>query len=172
MSKRGPAARRGFSLLEIVIALAIIAVLAAICIPLLSASQKRSRLKQAARDLGAHLGLARSLAGSGRGDASWQSSDRVVNGGVRLISPTQYAVFIDRNELLDGDEVDTVVVDFSARDPSSELRIVSPVAPAEIRFRANGTLLSASMVDVVVEDAGTGEQRTVRVTLGGVARRL
>lgn len=83
-------AHRGFTLLEMLIAIAIVAVLAALALPSFSTMISTQRLKTASYDLQTALWLAKSEAVKRRGGVevqrvgTWAGGWRVVNGGTTL----------------------------------------------------------------------------------------
>lgn len=160
---------RGFSLLELVIAVAIVGILTAVAVPALRSSRTRSEVNDAARRLSSNLASARSLAAKGQtAGPPWGVGDRTVTAGVRIISQTQYAVFIDRDANA-GDEIDVTVVDLLVSDPNSPVRITAP-APSEIRFRSNGQLTSGNAVDITVSNPGVGISKNLTVSVGGITK--
>jgi prepilin-type N-terminal cleavage/methylation domain-containing protein len=159
--------KRGFSLIEVVVVIAIVAIIAAVAIGMLSRGGARADLADAAREFQSRMAQARQMVATGqRNIPSWGPTEKVVNAGIRLISNTQYAVFVDRDDTTDGDEVDMEVVDL----PPEAVRIVTPAAPAEIRLRGNGTLTGAQ-VDVLIRN-NDGKEKTVRVSVSGTSRIL
>lgn len=161
-----PATRRGFSILELVTVMAIVAVTIALSMPLFARTQRRDDLRRAARSLIGDLNRARSLAASGyRTNVSppWAPTDRSVNAGVTIVSPNTYALFIDRDGTTDGDEITVAVMSLP-----NFMTITSPLPGQEIRFRPNGTVVAPA--NFVIADAEQGMSRTIIVSGGGAAR--
>ncbi|MCK6548985.1 GspH/FimT family protein [Myxococcota bacterium] len=158
--------RRGFSVVELVVAVALIAILAAMSTPMLVHATRKGQLRTEAQALVTDVGLARSVAvaGAERG-APWDVGDRTRSAGLMIVDARSWLVFADRDTTDDGDEVvlRTVVLPLG-------LRIVSPTAGSTMRFRPNGTI--SGPFDVVVEDEESHTQRRVVVASGGYARVL
>jgi prepilin-type N-terminal cleavage/methylation domain-containing protein len=193
---------RGFTLLEIIIVVAIVALIGMVTIPLVSRAKQKAELNNSARKVLGDLRQARVLGASGRpidpnasggggggggGMRSMSSSSpgsgsgsggtffaggetRIRYGGFRIASTTSYVVFGDTDASA-GDELDIAVVDFTAKNPSSPIRIVSPPVGTEIRFQSNGTRYSGP-TEIVLEDAQSGLRRTVVISPSGAAKFL
>lgn len=160
--------RRGFSLLEIVITVAIVALLAAVAYPFFTNSIEKGKLNDVTKRMLAHFTKARNLAASGQTDSSWGGGDRTITALVRIESATGYTVYIDRDDVWDGDEVAVQVVDFTISDPGSDIRITAPAPLTVIRFRSNGTLTGGGQVDITLTD--NNRTRNLRVTVGGLTK--
>src|SRR5438067_1167295 len=102
--------RRGFTLLEMVVALAIVATLLAVGLPLFAHAKRRNDLNDATRTALSNIRSARSLGSTGRVVTTPPPTIICPNcsihvappmtahfGGIRIVSTTQYAVFIDDN---------------------------------------------------------------------------
>lgn len=164
--RRRTRTKRGFSLLEIVVVIAIVSLLAGIAIPAFSRAKMKAQLRSTANRMVGDFKQARTLAASGKaGLAAWAADQRTQMAGIRFISATQYAIFIDNDNAANGSEVDIEVVDIAANNEP----FVFVGAPAEVRFKRTGTLVAPPDVDIIVQDTTTNEQRTVRITYGGKA---
>lgn len=159
--------KRGFSLLEVVIVLAIVGALIAIAIPAMMRSRRKAALRECARDLIGNLDRARAAATKGETNSNWNAADRTVSAGIQILSATRYQLFIDRNMTTTGDEQIVSIVDLGIEYPNAELSITAPASPAEIRYRSNGILNGSAQIDVTVRDAGTTDFKVVRVAPGG-----
>jgi prepilin-type N-terminal cleavage/methylation domain-containing protein len=162
--------RRAFSLVELMVTIAIVALVVAVAVPMFSRSRRHAEIKNAARLFIAHLTKARSLAAAGGRSPDWGAKERTVSAGIQIVSDSRYIIFFDKNERADGDEVLAQVIDYAVANPGLSLKITSPVAPAEVRFRSNGTLATGSVTSIVLADGDTGQQRTIGVSSGGAAK--
>jgi prepilin-type N-terminal cleavage/methylation domain-containing protein len=177
--------RRGFTLLELITVVAIIAIAAVIVVPNYIRSRERQRIKSRSRELIQAIQFARSEAASGRIFATAPVERRVVQAGIRFNDDRTYDVFVDD----DDDPTDiTVVRSFALDDNQSpfigaqggdEVRVVevtvgnntdAPPAATEIRFRRNGTLSQPVEVEIELEDASTNQIHAVSVSYAGQAR--
>lgn len=171
MKQRKDRSRRGFSLVELAVVIAIIAVILGIAIPMFSRSKSTSELRSVANQLVGDFRRAQALARAGKADvAVWGNGVRTQAAGIRFISATQYAIFVDRDAQNNGaaTEADMEVVDIAAN--GEPLTFVSP--PAQIRFRKNGTLPSPPDLQVTIRNTDTNQNKVVEVTFGGRARIL
>lgn len=159
--------RRGFTLVEIIVAIAIVATLATLAVMGMHDARQKSRLREEARSLVAYLNKARALAASGRVDpaAGWDEGDRTRSAGLRVIGARRYALFIDRDLTTDGDEYEVQSIDLS---DAGQLVIQAPASGVEIRFRGNGTVVDP--VNFVLVDEQSREERTIVISGGGQAR--
>jgi prepilin-type N-terminal cleavage/methylation domain-containing protein len=209
---------RGFSLLELCIVVAIIAIIASLTIPALRGSQRVSRQRTMARQINADLRFARNLSvtgarldqvvgASGPSGSNPQSPSspqtqqqqqqsslmampapdpglvgtptgpgpgvpagdlRVREGGIRVISTTQYTIFADADTTPgNGNEYDFRVVDLQAEHPEASLSITYPPAGTEIRFQSNGTRDTHAAGAVVVHDALANVDLRIEIANGG-----
>src|SRR5687767_4068824 len=98
--------QRGFTLIEIMTALGIVALIGAVSVPLVSRLQRSQRFRSTAREMASELMRAKNLAGSGKRDTvTWVATDRTVQAGLRVQSTNTYSVFVDRDTINDGDEL-------------------------------------------------------------------
>lgn len=162
----------GFTVLEMMIAVAILVIAAAVAIPNFEARKRQDKIQRQARLLVAHFAKVRSLAASGQTNLSWGPADRTVNAGIRVVSPTAYELFIDRNSRTDNDEIVVERVDFTQEIPGIPVQFASASVPYEVRYNASGTLEtpSSSTIDLTLEDLDTQRTRVIRVTYGGLAK--
>ena len=157
---------KGFSLVEVAVAVAMIAAIAALAVPSLRAMARGARLDSAARTMVRDFQQARQMVLSGKQDfAGWTADQRTRHAGLRFVTPLQYEVFVDRDVEINGGATEVVV---EVRNLVQPVEIIN--APAEVRFRRNGTLSQGpGDVQVVIRDNDTGRQRTIRVAFGGRA---
>ncbi|MCK6545021.1 GspH/FimT family protein [Myxococcota bacterium] len=155
--------KRGFSLIEIVVALGLVGVFATLSLPLVSRTMRRNELRKAARTVHGALGRTRSLAVSGRRVATtWAPTDRTVSAILRITGSTSYEVFVDRDTTTDGDELSLGTTNL----PLS-LTFDAPATGEEIRFRSDGTVVAP--LDLVLRDRELDQTRRVVLTAGGLA---
>jgi prepilin-type N-terminal cleavage/methylation domain-containing protein len=164
---------RGFTLLEMMIVVAIIAVLAFIAVPNFFGSTSQAEARAAVRKFRATVARARTLAATGKNEnyAGWAATDRTVEAGI-LIEANGYRLFVDRNRITDGNEIDIEVVDFGDLARGSNYANTLTIGPAgeEIRFQKNGTLTVNANIDVTFRDTTTGLAQTVSIAYGGSTR--
>ena len=163
--------QRGFSLLELMVTVAILALIIAVAIPMFGRTKEKNELRYTATRLVGDCSKARALAGSGKADVqAWGQGVRAQMAGIRFINTTQYAIFVDRDTRANGaaTEADIEVVDIASNNEPFEF--VNP--PAAVRFRKNGTLVAPPDIDIILRNRNTNERRTVRVTFGGRASLL
>lgn len=163
-------ARRGFSLIELMVVVGTVAMALSLSVPLLTRMAWHNRLGTSARMVVAHLTRARGLAASGTqvgASPPWTAQDRTRSAGIQITSETQYLVFIDR-DTLPGDEIVMMAVDLEVEYPGQQIRIETPAPGAEIRFRPNGTIISPQ--NITVADLAANTRRTISVMSGGRAR--
>ena len=160
-------------MLEMMVAMAILVISGAVAIPYFSSLRRDRELHTQARLLVARFAKARGLAAAGQRDRAWAPGERTINAGIRILSPTSYEVFIDRNTSSDGDEVIVEHVDFTeaARGIPLEFADLGD-DPMEIRYKANGALETptADTIDITLRDTDSERERVVRVTYSGLAK--
>ena len=169
---------RGFSLIEVMIVISIIAVVAAIAIPGLHQSMRKQRVRTETRLLMSALREARGIALSrtsvpglqcigagnggsgGGGGTAYDCLPKTI--GLRLTSPTSYEIVAQ----VPGNEVILQIVDLREQHPDTEVSIESPPPTTIVRFTGQGTLASAAP-PFVIRDLSTDEVHTINVTLAG-----
>jgi prepilin-type N-terminal cleavage/methylation domain-containing protein len=167
----------GFTLIEMMVVVAIVVILAAFAIPAMFRATDQAKTRGAARTMLGHLAKARQLAASGREDASWPAGSRTIEAGV-IIAATGYQIFVDRNDVTDGDEIIVEAVDWAPAAgfetkvgdrAADSLVITAPPPGAEIRFRKNGTLAANPPVDqtIIIRDTQSGAVEELTVSFGG-----
>lgn len=166
--RRRARGRGGFSLIEIVVVIAIVGLLVGVAVPLFSRSKQKAELRATANRLAGDFKTARVLAASGKADVpAWGAGVRAQMAGIRFISATQYAIFVDQDSQSNGGgtEADVEIVDIAANN--EPFQFVAP--PVQVRFKKSGTLVAPPDIDIFIRDTTTGDQRVVRVTYGGKA---
>lgn len=168
MSRRLKRSTHGFSLLEMAVVVAIMAIIMAVAIPSFTRSKETRELRAVANRLVGHCRQAQSLARSGKANVPvWAPDTRTQMAGLRFISATQYAVFVDQDTQANGaaSEADVEVVDIAS--DGSPFIFVTP--PPQIRFRKNGTLPNSADLQVDIRNTATDQTKSVRITYGGRA---
>lgn len=163
---------KGFTLLEMVIVMAVVALIAAVSFPTFSRLQQREQVNGATRTLLADLRSARALAATGqRMDNPLDNPDApmIRFGGIQFISETQYQIYGDNNDVFDSAETFLKTLDLEQMYPGTSLRFV--VTPGEhIRFNARGIREYSSRGQVVIEDTSTGLRQAIEINSGGSTR--
>jgi prepilin-type N-terminal cleavage/methylation domain-containing protein len=180
--------RNGFTLLEMVVVVAILAIAAGVALPSFFAQQRRAELGGRARELVAAINLARGEAATGGPVPS--TGNAIEQAGVRFLDVSSYQVFVDEDD--DAGAVDPIrVVSLDGEQGllsgqggrTVEIRAVrvggttvnNGSAQVELRFRRNGTLTmpgagQAVDAEICLEDLDTGDIRRVQLTYAGQAR--
>lgn len=143
--------RRGFTVLELMVAVCVLGTLAALAVPAYGRLRARSGVREASQRIAHHIERARALARSRRtGVPGWGSGEVVRSAGLRVVDGTRVEVYIDSGEV---ERPGTQAV-IAGLDVHGSLRIEPE--NHEIRFRRNGTLSTTAdeWVRVVDEDYG------------------
>ena len=165
--------RAGFTLVEIMIVVAIVAIGAAIAVASMSRSQSKSDLRGAASDLVSMVKRARSLARSGAVPVTtWPANARTRTAGIRVITATRYVVFADNDDQANGAASEAVVEMVDLPTKYNGTMTIQEAPGFEVRFKANGTLTVPNDQTLTLLDASGGGQRTVTITFGGNASYL
>ncbi len=142
--------RRGFTLLELLIAMAIFAILGAISIPTFQSFLAQRRLNGAARELHANLMACRMQAVT---ENKWIA--------VNIDNNHQYTIFRDENQNGTVDSGETLLV--KDLHPSYyDVTIDTATSASGVTFRPNGTGSTASLYLT-----GTTGTKTITVTSNG-----
>ena len=151
---------RGYSLLEVMIAVAVVGVVSAVAFPRLDELSRRSHFNGATRRLVGTLRESRAMA-IARQDVAGVRAEQV---GIRVDSPTQYTQFMDPDtDSANDNDVVLRVVNVLTIDRAQGFRIVSPPGTV-IRFRRDGST-TATTLDLA--DDYSVQTRTIRLTAGG-----
>jgi type IV fimbrial biogenesis protein FimT len=161
--------RRGFSILEIVVTVAIVAVVVSIGIPGYFAMMHRGQANQQMRFVVDDLALARSQAGTG-GTLASAPTVHVRSAGVRLVSATSYEI-IQTDSITGQNPTNLDIIKIVNLSSSSGIAFTSPSSfPTDIMFKSNGTLASGSPSQVVLHDAQSHLDKTLQISLTGSVR--
>lgn len=157
---------RGFSLIELVVVLAIVAVMVGLAIPMFSRTTPDERLRQATTELVANLRIARSLAVSGQ-----------VFGAIGIVEAVD-VTFDDAAEtytitainLATGATAPVKTVALS-RYRGATLDLTPTIAPTPatpVRFGKNGA--ADRIATILLRETVIGRTRSVEITRAGLAR--
>lgn len=190
------ARRRGFTLLEMVIAVALVALMSAISISVLSRARREQHLRGVARSLVGALNDARAMSAGGKvvrtghdgGDCavgcsgvsnsagespnqpgrSVSEMKRVSRSGI-IVSSTRFSVFADDDR--DPANGELILSAYSLeRELGPGFEIVEPAAETRIVFQANGVREAGSPARIRVRDTIGGGEYAIAVGIAGLAR--
>ncbi len=162
--------RRGFTLVEIVVALSLVALLAILTIPAMSRSTKKSQLRSAARIALESIKQARTAAGSGTNTPAGITRF----GALAILSPTRYGVYVDVDATpSNGNEQMVKVVDLAADHTDNSLSLAwSPagaLAGDALYFQSNGFVYPAVPPSLVITDSYSNQSLTIVIAQSGTA---
>lgn len=151
---------RGYSLLEVMVAVAVVGVVSAVAFPRLDELSRRSHFNGATRRFVGALRESRALAVA-RTDVAGVRAEQV---GIRIDSPTQYTQFMDPDtDSTNDNDVVLRVVNVLVVDRAEGFRITAPPGTV-IRFRRDG---GTTATTIGLADDYSVQTRTVRLTAGG-----
>lgn len=162
---------KGFTLIEMMVVIGIVALVAAVAIPVMSGLTKRTRARDAIRELQAKVTQARALASSGHRDPAWPPNARTMNAGIRFDDARSYVVYADQDTTLNGNESIIAVVSLVPSSGVTPVSITTPnTFPFDLRMKSNGQLLSGAPATFVITDAEQRVVQTLRVSLSGMPK--
>lgn len=180
-------ARRGFTLIEVVIVMAIIGIVAALGIPSMLRARRKAQLDNRVREFVAAIALAQSEAVAGRQLTGIVGgvTGPVRQAGIRFANETSYVVFVDNDA--DPTAFETIrSVNFqgggsgvlTTNDQGFDVTIESatvggatqaPPGGIEFRFGRDATIVGSNNVQVVLDDDELQRRAVIDVTLAGQA---
>lgn len=162
-------ATRGFTIVEMMVSIGIVAMLAAIAIPWFQKTARRNRLASASRDLVGHLHQMRAEASTGRVINLGPPLQKTRYAGIQILSDHSYRLFTDQDALAgSGNEVFVRTVDFDVIHVDNKVLITAPAIGTEVRFRNDGSTVAS--VTVTLRDASISQERSVQVNGVGHVR--
>lgn len=157
--------RRGFTLIELMVVVAVIAVGAAIATPYFWGVVKRQRLSSATRFTVSELRRARSMAIARARFPLRGTAERAESAGLRVASPTVLVLFADADTTTgNSNESDLSRFDLRNVEADGTIELVTPAAGEIIRFGRDG---STRGTEIVLRDTMTGQERAIEITAGG-----
>lgn len=159
--------RAGFSLLEVVIAVAILGIAAAIAIPSFTGMVRRGKINSHIRGIMNDLSLAQGTARSGKEVVAGLTTR---SAGIRIQGTDNYQVIV--TDSVDGSPGANEEILKTIAFPS-DLGIafeLSAPLPATLMFRSNGTLTNASPTRVGIRDTETNMLTTLAISVTGSVR--
>jgi type IV fimbrial biogenesis protein FimT len=146
---------RGFSLIEVIIAIAVFAILAAIAVPNLMGWLPKRQLQRSAIDMQASINLAKMI-------AIKENSDVVI-----AFDPANenYLAFIDTDE--DGSQ-DAGERTIRSQEMSPGIDLNSTTIPGH-KLTFNGRGLADNSGDIILRNK-RGDNRTINITITGISR--
>ncbi len=154
-------ARRGFSMLEVLVAVAIVAIFSALAFPKISESIQRSRFNGAVRAGMGSLNQARSMAIS-RSKVNGSVAEAA---GIRVLSDTRYEIYIDPDDDdANNNDIRSQLIDLTRDDPEATIQLIEPAPGTALRFRRDGSTQAARLT---FQDQRSGLRRVVLVTAAG-----
>ncbi len=170
--------RRGFSLIELVVVVAIVGIVAGLAAVAFSNSGHRRTIGRAAREVVAQVHKVRMAGLSGRieraSDENVATLDdtvrRYVQTGVRVQDEQTLVFFGTADPTDDGATEVLAVLALADRYRQTDLRITEPGPGGDVRFRRDATRVQDSEDRIVLEDERTQQQVTITINLTGVPR--
>lgn len=175
-----PRPRRGFTLIEMVIVLAVLSILGGVTFVGISRMKQSRGLMTAARSLVGQIQKVRSVAAMRRvrdtTGVNASAIDRLDDDptarsfrqtGVFVRDAQTLELFGDFDGIRDGNEEILGVIELDARYPDSQITVTNPPAGSEMRFLRNRTRALTSPGQIALQDATTGLSATIIVTVAG-----
>ncbi|MCK6544822.1 prepilin-type N-terminal cleavage/methylation domain-containing protein [Myxococcota bacterium] len=159
---------RGFSLLELVIVLAILAIVLALAIPTFSRTKPDERLREATTELAANLRYARSIAVSGRAEGA--AAVGTLDAVDVAFDDAANTYTITAVNLTTGVSAQLKTVAMSNYQ-GAELDLVPTILPTPatpVRFGKNGA--ADRIATVTLTELGSNRSKEVEITRAGLAR--
>lgn len=176
-------ARRGFTLIEIVIVLAVVGVLGGLAAYGFGNMRSRRSVHDAAREVVAQIHRLRAVGAAGRlGETGPFATGGPLNADLDGATGAfrQTGIRVDNDQTLTffgatggaGATDIIAVIDLDAQYPDGDVRVAAPGPGAEVRFRRNATLVPATPNTLTLVNQDNGQQVQIRITLAGIPRIL